>query len=313
MRRWAWLAILALMLVPMISFSAVDVQLGTTEAYWYPGDNVKIPIIMTNDVKTQAFTASIRILSGTIVVDSVVRSGRLGQGDVPIAVWLPTACDISTPSDSGTVIFVSSPSMGIPIGSGEIASIWMHGYSLGSQFTFQMVDSFAMDPADPCYNRHRSMASIFKSSYELEEVELGLSNTTLTLVDAALELTTPATVSGMTLKPLSIPVDVWSLYEGVTVEVISFEGPNGQSPFPTVSGAGPWQLEWTPGLNGAGAYLLTVRASNPQGQHAEKSIAIAIGSSVLSGDIDCNGNVDLSDLSRMINWLLNHTVPPLCP
>lgn len=313
MKRLAWLAILALISVPTVSFSAVEVQLGTTEAYWYPGNNVKIPIIMTNDVKAAAFTVSVRVLSGTIAVDSVVRSGRLGRGDVPLSIWLPTACDIATPLDSGTVMFVTSSSKGIPIGSGEIASIWLHGYSLGSQFSFQLVDSLAMDPADPCYNRHRSMATVFSSPGSLEDVGLEFQSTSLTLVEAALELTTPVTVSGQTLKPIAIPVEAWSLYGGMSLEVISFTGPTGDYPFPTVTGSGPWQISWTPGITGTGLYQLSIRATNSHGQSAVKTIPISIFQSVLSGDTDCNGVVDLTDLSRLINFLVNRSGAPICP
>lgn len=313
MRRWSWSVAMVLVMVPTIVFAVNDIRFGTTEAYWYPGGYVRVPVLMTNDVPIMSWGIAFRVSSGSLVIDSVTGSGRVTSPDQAVIMVVAnehcTNSPDGTPIDSGYLIGALRSEFAVAAGSGEVCSIWLHGYSVGSQLSFALPPALQPDAPGGCVEGQITKF-ISKSFEDVYPVPLSSS---LTVAEALLEISGPSIVQGKTLQQLSISMDVTSFFGEANLEIVSFEGPSGATPFPTLTGSGPWQITWTPSSYGAGAYLLTVRASNGHGQSTQKAIAISILPSVLSGDTDCNGVVDLTDLSRLINFLVNRSGAPFCP
>ena len=310
MRRWMVLVAVAFVIAPTIGLAVNEVQIGMTEAYLYDGGLIRVPLILTNDHTVQSWDIAFRITaSGPLAPESVSVGGRLvNQQAVVMADFHPQKLGgILASTDSlGAMVVLRPEIASILPGSGTICNLWFSGAQLGDVISFEVVDSlnYAGPDGPPI------VTLTLGTDWELR-FPTG-KTTTLTVVYREYEVTVPSTITGYTLRPMTIPVSAIGADIGV-LQILDFQGPNGPFPFPAVNGNGPWEITWTPGLHGQGAYLLTIRLSNAVGQVVDRAIAISIVPSVLTGDIDCNGNVDLSDLTRMINWLLNGTLPPICP
>lgn len=308
MRRFAWLFVVALVLGPCLAFAVSEVQLGEVNAHYYGNGVISVPLLCTNDFKLRDWEVAFRVTApSTLIADSVTAAGRwTDPGGVILSILVhPDGNDAAgRPFDSGAVLVARWQSGGIQPGTGPICNLWFSGAQVGDVITFEIVDT--MHVTKPGLE----MATILVGT-DLSPRFPSYRTSNLTVAPAFF-VSVPPTVQGYTLREIRIPISTSGLVPG-NLDVLSFVGPEGDLPLPEIVGSGPWELVWTPALHGGGAYLLDVRLSNSYGQTEERSIAISVIPSTLTGDIDCDGKVDLTDLSRIINWLINRTLPPVCP
>lgn len=299
-----WLAVLVLSLVPLSMAAGTDtLRFGANNEVVYQDSEgrVCVPLFLHNPAvafQSVGLPTVVSTTGGPFVVDSFVLSERsMACSDYLLfGAYCPEPLPVTT--DSLAVMVV--PNCELAPGRGPLAYLWLTGPQAGDIISFNFIAE------------HRCQFSAAMLGYGWGEAAYAPTNLLVQHAPVTTSLEPVYAISQF--HQMRLPVQVYGGAAPFTLEVLSFEGDNAVSSPPTVIPSGDgFVIDWTPFYNTAGNYNLVLRAGDAAGGTVELTVRIIVAKSNPSGDMNCDGIVDLKDLSRLIAWMTMGVGRPVCP
>jgi|GEM_PF-1522118 len=286
------------------------IRLGDDVAYYMGDGVVRVPVFVFNDNGPfNGISVSFGFAStgNPIVPDSVTHAGRTaGTGVFDLFIGFS---DYAAPwggnPDSACAGLVALYGE-VEIGSGVIADFWFSGSSPGDFLSF-----WGVDQVGPC--------GTGIGSYGDPDGGPIVPATNLVVSDAPLQITAADAYTVEATRLVTIPVQVYGINDPFTLEIHEFYGPNPQVPSPTISGDNPWTVLWQPAFQNVGLYTMVLKATDALDNEVLKTIEITVTETsggdpcaVLRGDMDCDGQITITDLLFLVDFMFNSGPPSNC-
>jgi hypothetical protein len=209
------------------------------------------------------------------------------------------------------MIVTGNPTYGcIPAGNGIAAYAWFTGGSFGDIIHISPLPNgtYGGQTGSCVFDTVNAVSCSAPNNHQ----HYSFLSTALVIAPVPLEVTCADFVNTLSALPLDLPVTLSGYGAPYTLSVLEFTGPDGPVEFPSVIGTNPFHVVWVPPLKSAGTYHLMLWGRDVTGQGTEKIVTIQVTDSAIQGDVNCDNNVDLIDLAKLVAYLTGFGPAPVC-
>ncbi|HOP06048.1 MAG TPA: hypothetical protein PLF13_02020 [candidate division Zixibacteria bacterium] len=310
MHKLALITTIALLIVgsTAVGQSPDTVRIGDGFAYYMGNGVIRVPVYMNNRSHeligaSLSFTAS--TTSPGIYADSITRSGRTSGTNI---FDLFMSFSNGYYSEGGTIDSICAGFISmqhyLPAGAGEIGEMWFSNVWPGDLLSFIKIDTLGVCSNEVGGSGWDNPLTFLTSHLQVIESDLAIS--------CASEYSVQAT------HLLSFPITVYGLNTPVSLQINDFYGYWSEFPEPSLTGDGPWTFNWQPAYGNVGDFTLELLATDALGNTSTRNVSIHVTEitgdpgDVLRGDMNCDGNIDITDLLLLVNYMFNGGPPADC-
>ncbi|MFH1687797.1 MAG: hypothetical protein ABIE70_09785 [bacterium] len=272
-------------------------------AYFLGDDIAVVPVWIANDNEIGGLSVPLAYATtgAGLECDSMTRAGRT-YGNAAFDLYMGLSGSPGPAPDSTCLGFVCMVKPLQP-GVGVVSNLWFSGVTPGDIVTINGIEFYPPScdlqeqPPDP------DGGPVFAGDqFEVGQGQMYISCGNYFTVRAFSTLTVPIQVEGGTAP--------------YNLEIVSFNG--NPDNMPTLTGDGPWTLQYTPRGNEVGTRTLVLRATDADDETVDITVIINVTEfpvtecNYLRGDVDCNGAVDIADLVFVVNYMFNGGPEPDC-